>query len=80
MKIQTDNPTAIRVIKLSHIEWFEEHPFAVTVKEVLGTMDSRRPTNAKIKRQGVAAAAALTCRATRGWRPNRHPLVNFINK
>jgi len=80
MKIQTDNPTAIKVIKLSPIEWFEDNPFAVTVKLLLGPMDSHRPTNAKIKKQGVAVAAALTCRGARGLRPNRHPLVNFCNE
>ena len=80
MKTQTDNPNTIEVIKLSPIQWFEDHPFAVEVKEALGTMDSHRPTNAKSKNQGVAAAAALTCRGTRGLRPNRNPLVNFLNK
>ena len=68
----------MKAIKLSPIQWFYDHPFAVTIKEVLGTVDSRRPTNAKIKKQGVAAAAALTCRGTRGFRPNRNPLVNFF--
>jgi len=80
MKTQTDNPIRINVIKLCPIQWFEGDPFAVTVKEALGTVDSRRPTNAKDKKQGVAAAAALTCRGTGGLRPDRNPLVNFFNK
>jgi len=80
MKIQTDNPIRINVIKLSPTPWIDDQQFAVTVKEALGTMDSRRPTNAKIKRQGVAAAAALTCRGAGGLRPNRNPLVNFFSK
>jgi hypothetical protein len=78
MKAQPDNPISSKAIKLSPIEWFDDHQFAVTVK--LGTTDSSRPTNAKNKKQGVAAAAALICRGTRGFRPHRNPLVDFFNQ
>src|SRR5262249_46813109 len=77
IKAQTNNPIEMKAIKLSPIQWFVDDPFAVTVKEALKKVDSRRPTNANDKKQGVAAAAALTCRGTRGLRPNRNPLVNF---
>jgi hypothetical protein len=80
MKTQPDNPIASNVTKLSPIQWFDDHQFAVTVKAVFGTTDSRRPTNAKNKKQGVAAAAALICRGTRGFRPHRNPLVDLFTK
>ena len=80
MKIQTDNPIRINVIKLSPIPWIDDQQFAVTVKEALGTMDSRRPTNAKNRKQGVVAAAALICRGTGGLRPHRNLLVNFFSE
>lgn len=80
MKAQTNNPISIQVIKLSPIRWFVDHPFAVNVKQVIGAMDSPRPTNTNNEKQGVDAAAALICRGTRGLRPNRNPLVNFLNK
>ncbi len=50
MKTKTDSTISFKAMKLGPIQWFEDHPFAVEIKEAFGIANRCHPTKAKNKK------------------------------